>query len=199
MTIQYANRDLFIVTDIETFGKKPGFASIASIGAVAVSYDGAILSEFSANLLELAEMSRDESTMEFWSRHPAAWAAHRVDPQPPDEVLLRFACWARSLCQVQQYPVVVAAPVIFDVAFINWYFAAFKIDSPFACALDMGTFAATLAGKSQRYGNKYNYPACWRSSLPHTHIAIEDAHEQANSFIKMLASWHELHRESREG
>lgn len=193
MAIKHADRDLYIVTDIETMGKKPGFASMASIGAVAVAPDGTIKGEFSANLVELATMNRDPSTMQFWADFPAAWAAHRVDTQLPDEALFEFVAWVQSLCQPCQYPVIVAAPVSFDVAFIDWYFTYYGIDSPFACALDMGTFAMALMGKPRRYANKRNYPARWHSSLPHTHIAIEDAREQADSFIKMLKSWHEIH------
>ena len=85
-------------------------------------------------------------------------------------------------------PVFVAWPVGFDFPFVSWYLTRFAGRNPFGfTALDMKSFAMARQGKPFRATTKSGLPERWQSDRPHTHVALDDALEQGEIFLNMLA------------
>ena len=94
-------------------------------------------------------------------------------------------------------PVFVAYPAAYDFLFIYWYLMRFAGESPFShSVLDMKTLAMAILGREYRKIGKRNMPREWFDTIPHTHIALDDAIEQGALFCNMLRAIEEM-RESR--
>jgi len=181
--------ELYISTDVETDGPIPGPHSLLSLGAAAYTAEKVLVSTFSANLEPLPGAQPHPKTAAWWATQPEAWAACRKDPEPPERVMRRFVDWLESL---GGKPVFVAYPAGFDFTFVYWYLIKFVGESPFGhSALDIKTFAMALLKTGYRRSTKRNMPRRWFETLPHTHVALDDAIEQGALFCNML-------RESRE-
>lgn len=177
--------EIYVSTDVEADGPIPGPHSMLSFGSAAYLADKTLVATFSANLETLEGASGDPDTMAFWSRNPEAWAACRVDPRPPSVVLPEYVVWLEGL---PGRPVFVGYPAAYDFMFVYWYLMRFAGRSPFShSALDMKTLAMALLGKGYRDATKRNMPKRWFDSLPHTHVALDDAIEQGALFCNMLA------------
>ena len=58
----------------------------------------------------------------------------------------------------------------------------------------MKTFGMALSGLPFKQTIKPKLPAEWLpENLPHTHIALDDAREQAHIFAQMLRAWQQSH------
>lgn len=182
--------EIYVSTDVEADGPIPGPHSMLSFASAAFREDGTLVDTFSANLETLPDARPDPDTMQWWQGFPEAWAACRQDPQPPEQAMVRYADWLKGL---PGKPIFVAYPAGFDFTFVNWYLYRFTGDSPFNHhALDMKTFAMAILGREFRSISKRHLPRRWfDESLPHTHVALDDALEQGVMFCRML-------RESRE-
>ena len=141
-------REVYVSVDIESDGPSPGPHSMLSLGAAAFTIDwseppkGAMIGTWSANLATLDGASGHPATMTWWASEPAAWAACRIDPQPPAAAMADFAAWLKAL---PGRPVFVAYPAGFDFTFVYWYLVRFTGDSPFShAALDMKSMAMAL-------------------------------------------------------
>jgi hypothetical protein len=177
--------EVYVSTDIEADGPIPGPHSMLSMASAAFTADGAQVGTFTANLDELPGAQGDPRTMEWWKTQPAAWAACRTDTRPPADAMRDYVAWIRTL---PGRPVFVAYPAGFDFTFVYWYLIRFTGDSPFShSALDMKTLAMALLGVPYRDATKRAFPPRWRSAHAHTHVALDDAIEQGETFIKMLA------------
>lgn len=184
--------EVYVSTDVEADGPIPGPYSMLSFGSAAYLADKTLLSTFHANINTLPGASEHPDTMQWWRKHPAAYAATRADPQPPEEVLPRYVTWLKDL---PGKPVFVAYPAAYDFMFIYWYLMRFAGESPFShSALDMKTLAMAILGKEFRKIGKRNMPREWFDSYPHTHIALDDAIEQGALFCNMLQAVEDLRR-----
>jgi hypothetical protein len=178
-------REVYVSTDVEADGPIPGPHSMLSLASAALTEDGEVLATFSANLETLPGAAQHPETMAWWGSQPEAWAACRVDPRPPAEALPAYAAWVDAL---PGRPVFVAYPAGFDFMFVYWYLIRFAGRSPFShAALDVKSYAAALLGTRFRDTAKRSMPSRWRSARPHTHVALDDALEQGEMFVKMLA------------
>ena len=176
--------EIYFSTDIEADGPIPGPHSMLSFAAVAIDGEGQQLGEFSANLKTIDGAVMHPRMAKWWLEQPDAWAACRIDQQDPAVAMENFARWIRSF---PGRPIFAAMPASFDFLFVYWYFERFCGECPFGhSALDMKSFAMALLGCEFRKTGKGAFPAAWQSQLPHTHIALDDAREQAESFIGML-------------
>lgn len=178
---------LYVSTDVETDGPIPGPHSMLSLGAVAFDEGGNEVGDFLANLKELPGAAPDPATAAWWQTQPGAWAAIRVDPRPPAEVMERFAEWVASFNGTS--PQFVAYPAGFDFTFVYWYLMRFNGVSPFSfSAIDIKTYAmALLKDPSYRMSAKKHWPKRWRQPFgSHTHVPVDDAREQGRSFVTML-------------
>jgi len=124
--------------------------------------------------------------MEWWKGQPAAWAACRVNPREPAEVMPEYVRWLKGL---PGSPVFVGYPAAYDFMFVYWYLMRFAGESPFGhAALDIKTYAMSLLRTGYRESVKRNMPAAWFDDLPHTHVALDDALGQGALFCNMLAA-----------
>lgn len=182
------NREIYISTDIESDGPIPGDNSMLSLASVALREDGTEVSSFTCNLELLPGAKGDPDTMRWWlEKEPAAWKECRSGLLlPPQQAMKLYTAWVTEL---RGAPVFVAYPAGYDFLFVYWYLRKFTGKSPFSFqALDMRSFAMGLLGKPFKRSGKGDWPSEWVSNLPkHTHVALDDAREQGQSFIRMLA------------
>ncbi len=179
---------IYIVTDCEFDGPTPGKHSMLSFGSVAMSEGGEIVGEFEGVLETLDEASCDAATMDFWNKHPAAWAAATENAQPAKVVMDQFVTWVKSF---GEQPIFAAHPVALDGLWFDYYLKRFTgrplFEGPWIadrlfryaplCIMSM------VAGKTGReYSNcdVRHYPPEWLGSVEHTHRAIDDARGYAN-------------------
>lgn len=178
--------EIYISTDVETDGPIPGVNSMLSFASAAYVPDKTLLGTFTANLTTLPEATPNPKTMAWWQTQPTAWAAARKDLQKPEQAMANYLQWLKSL---PGKPVLIAYPVAFDFMFIYWYLMRFTGESPFSfSALDIKTYAMAMLKIPYRKTVKYSMPQHWfDKTLPHTHIALDDALEQGVLFCNMLA------------
>jgi hypothetical protein len=181
--------EIYVSTDIEADGPIPGPHSMLSVASAAYRGDKTLVSTFTRNLETLQGASAHPKTAEWWKTQPAAWAACRRDPAPPEQAMRDYVDWLRAL---PGKPVFVGYPASYDFMFVYWYLMKFVGESPFShSALDIKTFAMCLLGKDYREATKKGMPRRWFDDLPHTHVALDDALGQGALFCNML-------REARE-
>lgn len=167
-----------------------------SFACVAIDNTGKTLDEFEINLETLPNAAPHPKTEAFWRTEPLAWAACRNNQQPPKQAMNQYVQWILSVVGHHSAPVFVGYPAGFDFTFIFWYLQHFTGASPFSwSALDMKTFAMAMTGLDFKQAIKPKLPTQWLpESLPHTHIALDDAREQAHIFAQMLQQWQQTHQ-----
>jgi hypothetical protein len=178
--------EVYISTDIESDGPIPGPYSMLSFASAAF-HNGKMVSTFTANLELLPGAEAHPDTKKFWADNPTAYAATRVSPLDPSLAMTKYVEWVKSL---GGKPVFVAYPAGFDWTFMYWYMISFAGESPFGfSALDTKTLAMTALGCPYRSATKRNFPRVWFSEgRPHTHVALDDAIEQGEMFVRILAA-----------
>jgi hypothetical protein len=86
-------------------------------------------------------------------------------------------------------PVFVGFNATFDWMFVHWYLVHFVGANPFGISgLDIKAYYMAALGKTRWSDTaKKNIEVQFRSTLPHTHNALDDAREQAELFAKLIA------------
>ena len=177
--------EIYVSTDTETDGPIPGPHSLLSFASAAYTADKTLLGTFSANLGTLPDATAHPETAAWWAEQPEAWVACRSNLESPSVAMHRYVAWLKSL---PGRPVFVAYPVGFDFLFVYWYLMRFVGESPFNhSALDIKTFAMAVLKTDYRDSSKRHMPKHWFDTLPHTHIALDDAIEQGALFCNMLS------------
>lgn len=180
--------ELFISIDVEVDGRVPGVSSMLSFGAAAYTLDKRLLGTFARNL-QLLEGARGEAgNMEFWGKHPAAWAACRENPVAPAQAMPDFISWLKRLEPGYQRPLFIGYPAAFDWMWLHWYCVRFTGESAFGHSdvLDGKSFAAARLGGNLRRASKRYMPKEWFDRLPHTHVAEDDAIQQGALIVNMI-------------
>ena len=176
--------EIYVSTDVEADGPIPGPHSMLSFASAAFLADKTLLSTFAANLETLPGATAHPQTMDFWQTQPEAWAACRLDPQPPEIIMPRYVTWLKAL---PGQPVFVAYPATYDFLFVYWYLIRFAGENPFAHhGLDIRTYAMALLKTGYKAAGKDRMPKRWFDPAPHTHQALDDAIEQGYLFCNML-------------
>jgi hypothetical protein len=178
--------EIYVSTDIEADGPVPGLHSMLSFASAAFTADGKLLDTFSANLTTLPDATAHPETMRWWQTQPAAWAASREELQQPEAAIKSYVAWLK---QLPGEPVFVAYPVVFDFMFVQWYLHRFVGSSPFTfVGLDIKSYAMAMLKINFLTVTKTTMPRRWfNDTLPHTHLALDDAIEQGALFCQMLA------------
>ena len=180
--------ELYISCDVETDGPVPGLNSMLSLGAAAIGWDDVKKQweqshRFSANLVNLHGANMDGSTWKFWQANPEAYAAATENQIEAWEAMTAFQNWLKEVrADWNRRPVAVGAPAVFDLAFVRYYMIRFLgTDAPFGhSGYDTKSVAATLLKQDYYDSGKSSYPKEWfDDNHKHTHIAVEDAIEQA--------------------
>lgn len=178
--------EVYVSIDIEADGPIPGKHSMLSLGAAAFTLKDGHISSFSSNLKELPGAIQDPDTMiNFWDRNPEAWEECRKEIQDPRGSITAFVEWVKRL---PGKPVCVGYPATFDFMFVYWYIRYFDLESPLSfSAIDMKSYIMAMLKTDYRKIGKRSMPRRWFSSKnKHTHIAVDDAIEQGEMFIKIL-------------
>lgn len=177
--------EVYVSTDIETDGPIPGPNSMLSLASAAYLRDQTLVGTFTVNLKTLPGASADPKTMEWWRSQPEAWEATQINPKKPSDAMQNYIAWLKSLPGI---PVFVAYPAGFDFLFVYWYLIRFVGESPFSySALDIKTYAMAMLKTEYTQAGKRNMPKHWFDTLPHSHLALNDAIEQGALFCNMLA------------
>ena len=174
---------VYVVTDIEADGPRPGQHSMLSFAAVAVTASGERRGVFEAVLEPLADAVRDPDTYAWFQTQPDAWAAATSDPRPPAEAMADFVAFVRGLGA----PALFAAfPIAFDGMWIDFYLKRFTphalIEGPYARdplfagpGLCLKSFAAAVTGQDFAACRPKTLPPEWLGHHEHTHKAVDDA------------------------
>lgn len=183
--------EIFFSVDGEFDGPYPPDHSMLSVGAVAFTLADGILDEFSVNIKPLpgATMEKRVKT-EFWDRNPEAYAATLIIQQEPKDAMQAFSDFYYSLAKSRE-GVFLEYPGAIDYFWCHWYFMKFLGDDPFGHSGQFGvkTYASAFLKRPLRHSTKRNMPKAWFSSkLPHTHIAVDDARQQAHIAIRMMCA-----------
>ncbi len=184
----------YFVTDIESDGPSPMTNSMLSFATVVVREDGKLCGEFEAVLQPRPNKQPDGRTMEFWRSQPEAWSAATTNPEPPKEVMIRFADWVESYGGKRSFA---ARPVAFDGIWIDHYLREFTdgylLDVPYwgrsiftAGALDIGTYISGFFNRTDPHTSDFEFPASWLGEQEHTHRAIDDARGYASLLSRLL-------------
>ena len=186
--------EVYISTDVEADGPIPGPHSMLSFASAAFRADGTPAGTFTANLDPLPGAAPHPKTDAFWADNPAAYAATRLDTKDPAVAMAEYVGWLRTM---PGRPVFVGFPAGFDFSFVHWYLHRFTGGNPFShSALDVKTMAMVLMGCDYREAVKRKMPKAWFGPGRHTHVALDDAVEQGELFVNMLAAAKQL-REGR--
>lgn len=180
-------KEMYFSIDVETDGPCPGISSMLSLGCAALVGDE-IVGKFSANLAQIEGAAPNAATAAWWLDQPEAWKAATENQRPAGDVMGEFAAWVEATSHgAGLKPVCVAYPAGFDFTFVYWYLMRYNGSSPFGFScLDMKTYAACILGQPFRFTSKKQMPQEWFKGLPpHTHLAIDDAVEQALMFANM--------------
>lgn len=181
------SNETYVSVDIETDGPIPGEYSMLSLGAAAFIPDKTLVSTFTTNFTPLPGASRDASTMKWWESQPTAWSATQVNQVTPEVGMRDFVDWAKTIGGSRKL-VFVAYPAGFDFTFVYWYMMKFVGESPFSfSALDIKSFAMPLLGTEFRSVSKSKLLKKFgKSSKRHNHVALDDAIEQGELFMRIL-------------
>lgn len=182
-------RETYVSVDVETDGPCPGLNSMLSIGAVAFDQDRREFAAFEGVLETLVGAKPNPETMEWWKKQdPAAYAAARLNPRHPEVVMKEFDAWVRGL---PGQPIFCAWPTGFDFTYCYWYFHRFLGRSPFGFAgIDVRSFLMGRLGPGTPYyferpKELSRLKRGIRNPLPH--VALNDAREQGEEFMRQLA------------
>src|SRR5204862_1099811 len=89
--------EVYVSTDVEADGPIPGPHSMLSFASAAYRADKTLLGTFTRNLATLPGAAPDPKTEAWWRTQPEAWAACRLDPQPPAEAMRDYVAWCKAL------------------------------------------------------------------------------------------------------
>lgn len=188
---------VYISTDVEFDGPHPDMHSMRSIGAVAYREDGKELGRFYVNLKPLPNHAPDpHTTKDFWEKpeQQAAWEALQHDQREPAEAMQTFADWIGGFTG---QPVLVAQPFNIEQRWLGHYFKEFNIEWPFTggdiCMRELLLEAMEMLGKDEPAPEEE-----WLSRHPYTHISLDDAIFQGETFMNMKA-WMEQRRAPEAG
>jgi hypothetical protein len=177
--------EIYISVDVETDGPIPGPHSMLSFAAAAFE-NSQLKDTFHANLELLPDAAPAPDTRAWWEKNADAYAKTRQNVLSPGAALPQFVEWVERL---GKRCVFAAYPAGFDFTFMYWYMIKFAGRSPFSfSALDMKSYAMAKLGTEYRESVKRNFPREWFSGRPHTHVALDDAIEQGEMFMRMLAA-----------
>jgi len=194
MTRISAEQTIFVVTDIETDGHSPLRNSMLSFASVAVDYEGNVLGEFEAILKRREDRQPDPVTMTWWQGFPEAYQAATANPQPPRQVMERFADWVEALPGQRVF---CAAPIMFDGPWMDHYLDHFTgtraLGGPYAGrklfrggGVCLYTMTGALRGQDYLNWGMQHAPAEWYGNIPHSHKAIDDARGFAHVLVKLF-------------
>ncbi len=171
--------EVYISVDIEADGPIPGDYSMSSIGAVDVD---APERSFYRELRPISDRF-DPPAVAVSGLDRSRLIASGTDPTV---AMRELADWIAQTAAGER-AVFVAFNATFDWMFVHWYFMHFLGSDPFGISgLDIKAYyMAALRCQTWSQTTKRNIDSRFKSDLPHTHNALDDAREQADVFRKL--------------
>lgn len=180
-------QETYISVDIEANGPIPGPNSMLSLAAAAITLDKVIVEQFEVNLVELDGAKAHPETTKFWRKNQGAYEATRTNIIQPRVAMRNFHHWLKTIEDNYPNPIFVGHPVTFDFMWVNWYLNYFVGENVLGWAgFDIKTAISIQAKLPYRGSTKRTMPAAFRSSHPHTHIAMDDAIEQGEIAVNII-------------
>jgi hypothetical protein len=184
--------DVYFSADVETDGPIPGEFSMLSFALVlAGSFDGTTFERphtyaitYEAELRPIAQRFEQEAL----AVNGLDRARLLREGRDPVSAMTEASAWVREHASGGT-PVLVAYPLSFDWSWLYWYFVRFAGASPFnhSRCFDLKTAIAVRGRRPVVDSGHDRLPSALRSSLPHTHRAVDDAIEQADVLAKFFA------------
>lgn len=184
--------EVYISADVETDGPIPGEYSMLSFAlCVAGTFNGQefLRADFGQTTLyrELRPIS-DKVDEEALSVNGLDRDRLLLQGDDPVQAMESAYSWVVDTC-AGAAPILVAAPLAFDWAFLHWYFVRFaRQGSPFGFnrCVDVRSFYQGATGSSFGMSGRGSIPLQLRPKRPHTHHAVDDAIEQAEMFANIF-------------
>jgi DNA polymerase III epsilon subunit-like protein len=184
---------VYFSVDVEASGPMPPLFNLVSIGAVEVrpAPEGLVLGrEFYVELKPIFPGFREESM----AVHGISREHLEQNGAEAGEAMQRFADWTRAGLGPNEEPVFVGHNVVFDWAYINYYFHHFGIENLYGYkAMDSKSLAVGVLGISWWDANKdfllETMPGLvGLTAQEKSHNALDDARFQAR-ILKGLLDW----------
>ena len=175
-----AELPLYISVDIETAGPTPHDYSMLSIGACTLPEPRQTFDILLQPVNERME--------------PEAHAIHKLSPArlrdkglPPHEAMLHFEAWLAQVIPAGRQPIFVAFNAPFDWMFVNEYFHRYLGRNPFGhSALDIKALLMGARGVAWEQTSRRQIAVQDHKTKPLTHLALQDALDQADLFALLL-------------
>lgn len=155
------------------------------LGAAAFNMKGKLRARFSMNLSPLPGAKVHKPTMNWWATQPLE-IRKRVflNGKEPRAVMRRFAVWANQFPK----PKMMMAPVMFDGTWLRYYLERFVGHSDFwHNALDLRSVVWSFTGLYEGDYKRVIESLTGKDFADdHTHIAVEDAIEQAHYLFALI-------------
>lgn len=185
---------IYFVTDIEADGPSPYENSMLSFASVVVAETGEHLGMFEAVLQPRPDRVSDPGTMLWWQGQPEAWKAATNDPQPPSEIMPRYADWVESFSGRRIFA---ARPLLFDGLWMDAYLHDFagtralmvpRHTRPIFAGqgLCLVSYMAAVTGRRAVGEAADPVPRDWLGEHPQTHRASDDALGYASLLTRLL-------------
>jgi ribonuclease T len=181
---------VYFSVDVEASGPFPPDYNLVSIGAVEVrpTAEGHTIGrEFYCELKPCFPGFRAESM----AVHGITREHLEQNGVESREAMRNFAAWTKSCLTGTEKPVLVGHNVVFDWAYINYYFQSFGMENPFGYkAIDSKSLAVGALGISWWDANK-DYllkaiPGLVGLPKDQEHNALHDAQFQARILVRLL-------------
>lgn len=184
--------DAYFSADVETDGPIPGPYSMLSFALVyAGAYDGTTFyrppaydDTFYVELKPISEQfERQALDVNGLDREFL-----KLQGEDASAAMTKAAAWVRKRAGIGS-PVIAAYPLSFDWSWLYWYFVQFsKTGSPFGYSrgFDIKTALAVKLGRMVSNSGRSRIPEAVKSSMVHTHHALDDALEQAEIFANVF-------------
>ncbi len=171
--------EVYVSVDVEAAGPVPGEFSMLSVGACLVDSPS---TTFYAEL----KPTNDRFVAQALAVSGLSLGHLRTNGRSPEEAMRQFRDWVVE-ASAGKRPVFVGFNASFDWSFVSFYFEVYLGENPFGIgALDIKAYFMGLTGCSWAETTSDRLPLTFRTALPHTNNALEDAIAQAAMFAKML-------------
>ena len=173
--------ETLISVDVETAGPNPGQYSLLAIGACTLEDPQQTF------YVELQPVNGN-LTPESYAIHGLSLEVLEEKGLPPAEAMASFAAWLEEMNPPGAKAVCVAFNAPFDWMFLCDYFHRFLGRNPFGhTALDVKAYYMGLTGSTWAETSMTHIARRYLGNRPLTHNALQDAIDQAEIFLKILA------------
>lgn len=172
--------------DIEAHGDDPLKHNLRSFGIVAMTLEKEMLASITFNCADVPGLENDPKLTAWWEQHPAAYAAALADQVPAQHAFRQYRAWWNRLHKYG-YAYLSAAPVGYDIVWFNVSCFRHLGRLPHQRMVnDLRSLTSGALGKPFTQCGKSEIPPEFFDLVPHTHVAEDDALEQACLTVNLI-------------